>query len=99
MQNGEKMKMFDSLVNVWTNIKNKISEMFQPTELSKLARKNKFIQRSTSLLQGKEFVDLMTAASIDPQVIPLEVLCSILREQNPEVDLAPQSLMERINRP
>jgi len=92
------MKIVGSLTGIWTNIKEKISEIFQPSTLLKLARESKFIQRSTSLLQGKDFIELMTAASIDPQAVPLEGLCSKLREINPEADLTPQSLMERINR-
>lgn len=97
-QDGER-KMQMLLASMWKDIKKKISEIFQPSELSKIARKNKFIQRSTSLLQGKDFIELMTAASIDPQVVPLEILCCKLREINPEADLTAQSLMERINRP
>lgn len=79
--------------------KKKISEIFQPSTLFQLARQSKFIQRSTSLLQGKDFIELMTVASIDPQATSLEGLCGKLREINPEADLTAQSLMERINRP
>lgn len=93
------MKIQGSLANIWTDIKEKISEIFQPSTLLKLARESKFIQRSTSLLQGKDFVELMTAASIDLQAVPLEALCSKLREINPRADLKAQSLMERINCP
>lgn len=93
------MKSLDSLAVMWTGLKKTISEIFQPNLLSKIARQTNFIQRSTSLLQGKDFVELMTAASLDPKVIPLEGLCSKLREINPEADLTSQSLMERINRP
>lgn len=93
------MKIVGSLAGIWTDIKEKISEIFQPSTLFNLARESKFIQRSTSLLQGKDFIELMTAASIDLQAVPLERLCSKLREINPKADLTAQSLMERINRP
>lgn len=93
------MKAIDTLVDLWKDIKKKISVVFQPHELSMLAHESKFVQRSTSFLQGKDFVELMTAASIDPHAVPLQMLCSKLREINPEADLTPQSLMERINRP
>jgi hypothetical protein len=76
-----------------------MTEIFCPSELEKTARKSKFIQRSSSLLQGKDFVDLMTAVSIDSKSMSLEGLCHALREINPESDLTPQSLMERINNP
>jgi hypothetical protein len=69
-----------------------MTEIFCPSELEKTARKSKFIQRSSSLPQGKDFVDLMTAVSIDSKSMSLEGLCHALREINPESDLTPQSL-------
>jgi len=67
--------------------------------LTKLAYETKFIQRSTSILQAKDFVDLLSAVSTDPAVVPLTGLCNALRELNSKTDLTPQSLMERINSP
>jgi len=91
------MKPEGSLKKLWSNSINMITEIFQGKELSSIAHKTKFIQRSTSLLQGKDFVELMTTVSIDSKVVSLEGLCSELRNRNPEVDSRPQSLMERIN--
>jgi hypothetical protein len=88
-----------SLQKVWGGIKDKIKKIFHPDELSKTARQTKFIQRSTALLQGKDFVELMTTVSMDSKVVSLEGLCSELRELNSEVDITPQSLMEKINAP
>src|SRR5262245_33509869 len=82
-----------------TKIQKKIRDIFLPFELDKIAYNTNFIQRSTSLLQAKDFVHLMSAASIDPKIVPLEGLCSALRALNPNADLTPQSLMERINDP
>src|SRR4029077_10036682 len=93
------MSFLDNFAGTWAAIKKKTAEIFQPNELSILARKNKFIQRSTSLLQAKDFVDVMTAASIDPKAVPLEGLCSSLRGLNSEANLTKQALMERINQP
>lgn len=93
------MNIPHNLAETWAAIKKKTAEIFQPTELAKLASKNKFIQRSTSLLQAKDFVDVMTATSVDPKAVSLEGLCSALRELNPEADLTKQSLMKRINQP
>jgi hypothetical protein len=98
-QNGEKVVTPASLTIIANDINKKISEIFDPNELSKIARECNFTQRSTALLQGEDFVDLMTAASLDPQAVPLEILCTILQKLNPEAVLTPQSLMERINRP
>lgn len=80
-----------------TKILKKISDVFQPFELTKLAYETHFIQRSTSLLQAKDFVHLMSVVSTDPKIVPLEGLCSALRTLNPDADITPQSLMERIN--
>ncbi len=84
---------------LWKNVKNKISTLFQSHELMQIARKVKFIQRNTSLLQAKDFIELMTVASLDSRTMSLERLCSTLRTLNSEADLTPQSLMERVNRP
>lgn len=84
---------------MWNAIKNQISGLFQADELTKLARKVQFIQRSSTLLQAKDFVELMTVASLDTRIMSLERLCSALRKLNPEADLTPQSLMERLNQP
>jgi len=80
-------------------MRDQITEIFKPCELSKIARETKFIQRNTNILQEKDFLELMTTVSLDPKSISLEGLCSELRTLNPEADLTPQSLMERINRP
>ena len=50
-------------------------------------------------MQAKDFVDVMTTTSCDPKAVPLEILCSTLRELNPKADMKKQSLMERINQP
>ena len=61
-------------------LKKKITAIFEPIEIEKIAYETKFIQRSTSLLQGKDFINLMSAASLDPRLVPLVGLCSNLRE-------------------
>lgn len=91
--------MSDTLVEQWVGIKNRISDIFHPSEIASLARDTKFIQRCTSRLRGLEFVELMTTTSMDPEAVPLEGLCAALRKNHPNADLTPQSLMERINRP
>ena len=92
------MRTLDTFTNAWKELK-KTAEIFCPSELTKLARETKFIQRSTSILQAKDFVNLLAAASTDPKIVPLTGLCNALRELNAEADLTPQSLMERINTP
>src|SRR5689334_23115236 len=93
------MNILNTFANAWKSLKKKVAEVFHPNEIAKIAKETKFIQRSTSLLQGKDFIDLMSAISLDPKIVPLEGLCIALRELNPTADLTPQSLMERINNP
>ena len=93
------MNILGTFSKAWKDLKIKVSSTFDAIELDKIAKKTKFIQRSSSLLQGKDFVDLLSAASIDPKIVPLEGLCIALRKLNAETDLTPQSLMERINNP
>ncbi len=64
---------------------------------SELARKHKFIQRSTSKLQGYEFVKAMIIPSEGLSMDSLEGLCKRIKEFNSEADLTPQALCERIN--
>lgn len=93
------MNTQNPFIKIWAELKKKTEQLFLASTLERIARETKFIQRSTSLLQAKNFVDLLSAASIDPKTVPLTGLCSILRELNPKVDLTPQALMERINNP
>jgi len=79
-----------TLIDGFKNAKKKIAEMLCPDELSKIAYQTGFIQRTTALLQGKDFVELMTTVSMDPKAVSLEGLCSTLRELNPEADLTHQ---------
>jgi hypothetical protein len=92
------MELLSSLQKTWCSIREMIKEVFNPRELSKAAHQTKFIQRSTVILQGKDFVELMTTASMDSKAVSLEGLCSELREINPDANITPQSLMEKINR-
>jgi hypothetical protein len=50
-------------------------------------------------LQGKNFVELMSAASMDSSIASLTGLCSTLRMLDSEADITAQALMQRINNP
>lgn len=92
------MKLLNNISELGKKLKAKIKSIFLNKELEAIARQTKFIQRSTSILRPEDFLQLMTSASIEPAVVPLEGLCEKLRDLNPCADIAPQSLMERINR-
>jgi hypothetical protein len=92
------MKLIESIPDVVQTLKLKIQSIFQKEDLRVIALNTKFIQRSSNILQPEDFLNLMTVAAIDPTVVPLEGLCEKLRGLNSNIDIRPQSLMERINR-
>jgi hypothetical protein len=62
-----------------------------------LARETGFIQRSTSRLTGWSFFNLLTVEVLDEPTISYEGLCDILEERNPNAQITPQALCERMN--
>jgi Transposase DDE domain len=65
--------------------------------LETLARHSKFIQRSSSKLTGKDFVELMTTEMIEDPAVSLEGLCDVLVDLNPQAQMTPQALHQRLN--
>ncbi len=78
-------------------IEKDILNIFDRAELSRLAKESKFIQRSTSRLEGFDFVFLLAITCMLEPNITLEGLCDCLTEINPEAEMKPQSLSDRIN--
>lgn len=78
-------------------IANKIEEIFDEDKLNQLARETGFIQRSTSKLEGADFVKLISLGFLENAEISLEGLCDILQQINPEAEMSPQALSQRIN--
>ena len=70
--------------------------MFDPEHLEVLARQNAFIQRSSSKLRGRDFVELMTTELIEDPAISLEGLCAILGERHPQAQMTPQALRQQL---
>jgi len=62
-----------------------------------LARKYKFIERSTSKLLGHEFIKAMIIPSEGLSTDSLQGICKRIKKFNPEADLSAQALCERIN--
>lgn len=62
-----------------------------------LARKYKFIERSTSKLKGHEFIKAMIIPSEGLSTDSLQGICKRIKEFNSEADLSAQALCERIN--
>jgi hypothetical protein len=65
--------------------------------LATTARRVGFIQRTTSRLEGDDFVKLLTTETLALPAISLVGMCDVLRRINPKADMSPQALSERIN--
>jgi len=61
------------------------------------ARRCGFVQRITSRLRGDDFVKLLTTEVLALPQISLPAMCDVLRQINPDADISPQRLCQRIN--
>ncbi len=69
------MKMKQEMKRYARKVKGKLTTVFDPDHLEALARQTNFIQRSSSKLSGKDFVELMTTEMIEDPAVSLEGLC------------------------
>ncbi len=93
------MKLKRELTHVAAKVKGKLTRVFDHDQLETLARQSGFIQRSTSKLEGKDFVELLTTEMIDNAAVSLDGLCDLLRQLNPQAAMTPQALHQRILSP
>jgi hypothetical protein len=91
------MKMKQEVKRIARKVNGRLTTVFDPEHLEVLARQNEFIQRSSSTLRGRDFVELMTTELIEDPAISLEGLCAILGERNPQAQMTPQALHQRLN--
>lgn len=91
------MKMKQEVKRIARQVNGKLTTVFDPESLEVLARQNEFIQRSSSKLRGRDFVELMTTELIEDPAISLEGLCDILGDLNPHAQMTPQALHQRLN--
>ena len=63
------MKMKQEIKRIARQVNGKLTTVFDPESLESLARQNEFIQRSSSKLRGRDFVELMTTALIEDPAI------------------------------
>lgn len=80
------MNIIENMRHVAGKIGEKISGILEKTSLASPARKSGFIQRSTSKMQGEDFVHLMTTEILGDETVTAEGLCDILRQINPEAE-------------
>jgi hypothetical protein len=63
------MKMRQEIKRYARKVKGKLTTVFDPASLEALARQSEFVQRCSSKLAGKDFVELMTTEMLaDPTV-------------------------------
>ena len=91
------MKMKQEMKRYARKVKGKLTTVFDPDHLEALARQTGFIQRSSSKLSGKDFVELMTTEMIEDPAVSLEGLCDVLVDLNPQAQMTPQALHQRLN--
>src|SRR6476660_3370930 len=91
------MKMKQEMKRIARQVHGKLTTVFDPEHLEVLARQNAFIQRSSSKLRGRDFVELMTTALREDPAISLEGLCDMLGDLNPPAQMTPQALHQRLN--
>lgn len=74
-----------------------MEQVFSKEWLVTTAPRVGFIQRVSSRLEGDDFVKLLTTEMLTHPGISLPGMCDVLRKMNPEADMSPQALCERIN--
>lgn len=85
--------------NCTTEMVSLFEEIFNPKVCYDLARQHQFIQRSSSLIQGHEFIKALVLPNDGLSEDSLNGLCLRMREFNPEVDISASALAQRINTP
>jgi hypothetical protein len=91
------VNIIQQIKNFSSKINQAIENLFNQNQLEKLARKTGLIQRSTSKITGSNFLELMTTEIIQEPNISSEGLCDRLRTINPEANITPQAIEQRIN--
>ena len=92
------MKMKQEVKRIARKVHGKLTTVFDPEHLEVLARQHAFIQRSSSKLRGRDFVELMTTALLEDPSMSLEGLCDTLGDLNPHAQMTPQALHQPVRR-
>jgi hypothetical protein len=78
-------------------VRSSMENVLNHEKLVSTARDVGFVQRATSRIQGYDFVKLFTVELLALPRISLPGMCDILRNINPQADMTPQALSQRIN--
>ncbi len=82
---------------VGEKINETITNIFHDDKLNGIAKDTDFVQRSSSRLKGKEFVQAMAMASIEPESTPLSGINDNLRSLSSKANMTVSALRQRIN--
>lgn len=85
--------------SVGDKINETITNIFHNDKLNDIAKETNFVQRSSSRIEGKEFVQAMAMASIDPESTPLSGINDNLRSLSTKAHMSVSALRQRINSP
>jgi hypothetical protein len=80
-------------------VKEKLTTVFTAERLEPLARQSGFLQRASSKITGRDFVELMTTAMLEEATVSLGGLCDRLQQLHPQAAMTPQALHQRLNTP
>lgn len=94
-----KIKLKKSASKVEEKINDALANIFYDEKLKDIAKKINFVQRSSSRIQGNEFIQALVMASIDPKSTPLSGISDNLRTINSESKMTISALRQRINNP
>jgi hypothetical protein len=93
------MQLKRELTQVAAKVKGKLTRVFDQDQLETLARQSGVLQRSTSKLEGKDFVERLSTAMLDQAAVSLDGLCALLRQRTPQAAMTPPALHQRILSP
>ena len=91
------MTISQILMQLGGNVTKKICQIFDQDSLELLARTTGFIKRSTTKITGSDFIQLLTVEIAHEPSISYDGLCDRLKEINPNADITPQALEQRVN--
>ena len=74
-----------------------LAKIFDEDELDTLARKHRFIVRSTNQIQAAHFVELMTIELLMNPELSLDGMCDVLESKMSNSRISRQALQQRIN--
>lgn len=94
-----KHTMRNTTETVVTKLNDSLAKVFYDNQLNIIAKKTNFVQRSSSRINGTEFVQAMVLASIDPKSCPLSGIVDTLMTLNPQAQMSVSGLRQRINCP